>query len=97
MCNNAMTYNRPETMYYKAAKRLLHTGLKFLSSDKLRQLAFTFPDINLVPADQLGFQIGAGHCIAEYETNILDSSEEVIRKDFSETSPKRKICTVPVE
>lgn len=31
MCNNAMTYNRPETVYYKEAKRLLHIGIKQLS------------------------------------------------------------------
>uniref|UniRef100_UPI00398F6167 bromodomain-containing protein 9 isoform X3 n=1 Tax=Pristiophorus japonicus TaxID=55135 RepID=UPI00398F6167 len=31
MCDNAMTYNRPETVYYKAAKKLLHTGFKMMS------------------------------------------------------------------
>ena len=31
MCNNAMTYNRPETVYYKEAKRLLHIAAKQLS------------------------------------------------------------------
>ena len=31
MCKNAMTYNRPETIYYKEAKRLLQSGIKLLS------------------------------------------------------------------
>ncbi|KAJ8415828.1 hypothetical protein AAFF_G00403850 [Aldrovandia affinis] len=31
MCDNAMMYNRPETVYYKAAKKLLHTGFKMMS------------------------------------------------------------------
>uniref|UniRef100_A0A3Q2CUN5 Bromodomain-containing protein 9 n=1 Tax=Cyprinodon variegatus TaxID=28743 RepID=A0A3Q2CUN5_CYPVA len=31
MCDNAMVYNRPETVYYKAAKKLLHTGFKMMS------------------------------------------------------------------
>ncbi|XP_067093950.1 bromodomain-containing protein 9 isoform X2 [Osmerus mordax] len=31
MCDNAMIYNRPETVYYKAAKKLLHTGFKMMS------------------------------------------------------------------
>ena len=31
MCNNAMVYNAPETIYYKAAKKLLQTGSKLLS------------------------------------------------------------------
>ncbi|KAM9807317.1 bromodomain-containing protein 9 isoform X2 [Syngnathus typhle] len=35
MCDNAMVYNRPETVYYKAAKKLLHTGFKMMSKDRL--------------------------------------------------------------
>lgn len=31
MCNNAMIYNKPDTIYYKAAKKLLHSGMKILS------------------------------------------------------------------
>lgn len=31
MCDNAMVYNGPETVYYKAAKKLLHTGFKMMS------------------------------------------------------------------
>jgi hypothetical protein len=28
MCDNAMTYNHPDTIYYKEAQKLLTTGLK---------------------------------------------------------------------
>lgn len=31
MCNNAMTYNSPETMYYATAKRLLSSGLQIIA------------------------------------------------------------------
>ena len=31
MCNNAMVYNAPETIYYKAAKKLIQSGSKLLS------------------------------------------------------------------
>lgn len=31
MCNNAMTYNRPETIYYREAKKLLSSGMKLMS------------------------------------------------------------------
>ncbi|XP_032482518.1 bromodomain-containing protein 9 isoform X2 [Phocoena sinus] len=31
MCDNAMTYNRPETVYYKLAKKILHAGFKMMS------------------------------------------------------------------
>ncbi len=41
MCDNAMVYNRPETVYYKAAKKLLHTGFKMMSKvTLLLQFAF---------------------------------------------------------
>ncbi|XP_072572050.1 bromodomain-containing protein 9 isoform X3 [Paramormyrops kingsleyae] len=38
MCENAMVYNRPETVYYKAAKKLLHTGFKMMSKERLLAL-----------------------------------------------------------
>lgn len=31
MCENAMIYNKPDTIYYKAAKKLLHSGMKILN------------------------------------------------------------------
>lgn len=31
MCKNAMIYNKPETIYHKAARKLLHSGMKILS------------------------------------------------------------------
>uniref|UniRef100_A0A8C8F8C3 Bromo domain-containing protein n=1 Tax=Oncorhynchus tshawytscha TaxID=74940 RepID=A0A8C8F8C3_ONCTS len=30
MCENAMIYNKPETIYHKAARKLLHSGMKIL-------------------------------------------------------------------
>ncbi|XP_066510087.1 bromodomain-containing protein 7-like isoform X2 [Hoplias malabaricus] len=38
MCENAMVYNKPETIYYKAAKKLLHSGMKILSTERLQSL-----------------------------------------------------------
>ncbi|XP_054542181.1 bromodomain-containing protein 9 isoform X4 [Pan troglodytes] len=31
MCDNAMTYNRPDTVYYKLARKVLHAGFKMMS------------------------------------------------------------------
>ncbi|XP_022109958.1 bromodomain-containing protein 7-like isoform X2 [Acanthaster planci] len=42
MCENATIYNRPETIYYKAAKRLQAVGLKCMSKEKLSNLKRTF-------------------------------------------------------
>ncbi|KAG7251082.1 hypothetical protein CRUP_019038, partial [Coryphaenoides rupestris] len=38
MCENAMMYNKPETIYHKAAKKLLHSGMKILSPERLQSL-----------------------------------------------------------
>lgn len=38
MCENAMIYNKPDTIYYKAAKKLLHSGMKILSPERLDSL-----------------------------------------------------------
>ncbi len=38
MCKNAMLYNAPDTIYYKAAEKLLSAGMKTLSEDKIRKM-----------------------------------------------------------
>uniref|UniRef100_A0A8C3G732 Bromodomain containing 7 n=1 Tax=Cyclopterus lumpus TaxID=8103 RepID=A0A8C3G732_CYCLU len=38
MCENAMIYNKPETIYHKAARKLLHSGLKILNQERLESL-----------------------------------------------------------
>ncbi|XP_077982682.1 bromodomain-containing protein 7-like [Glandiceps talaboti] len=38
MCQNAMTYNREDTVYYKAAKKLLNYGFKVMSKERLNPL-----------------------------------------------------------
>uniref|UniRef100_A0A8C9ZWG4 Bromodomain containing 7 n=1 Tax=Sander lucioperca TaxID=283035 RepID=A0A8C9ZWG4_SANLU len=38
MCENAMIYNKPETMYHKAARKMLHSGMKILSQERLESL-----------------------------------------------------------
>ncbi|XP_024900362.1 bromodomain-containing protein 7, partial [Pteropus alecto] len=38
MCTNAMIYNKPETIYHKAAKKLLHSGMKILSQERIQSL-----------------------------------------------------------
>ena len=50
MCNNAMTYNAPETVYYVTAKRLLSSGLQIIAK---------------VGAARLVAKVGAVRCIAK--------------------------------
>ncbi|CAH1398769.1 unnamed protein product [Nezara viridula] len=82
MCNNAMQYNRQDTMYFKSAKRLLHSGIKFLSVQKLRQLARTLPLIKQISPEQLGFDLDSGEPIDFEDENSLDESDEAEKKDI---------------
>ncbi|XP_018321619.1 bromodomain-containing protein 7 isoform X2 [Agrilus planipennis] len=54
VCNNAMQYNHVETIYYKAAKKLLHTGMKLLQPEKLGWLLNLIPELS---SKDLGFEI----------------------------------------
>ncbi|TST35099.1 Bromodomain-containing protein 7 [Bagarius yarrelli] len=38
MCENAMIYNKPDTIYYRAAKKLLHSGMKILNPERIASL-----------------------------------------------------------
>ncbi|XP_011334541.1 bromodomain-containing protein 7 isoform X1 [Ooceraea biroi] len=58
MCDNATTYNHPDTIYYKAAKKLLHVGLKMVTPEKLRQLRPVLMYMNDITREELGFELG---------------------------------------
>lgn len=58
MCDNAMTYNHPDTIYYKAAKKLLHVGLKMVLPEKLRQLRPVLTYMHDISKEELGFELG---------------------------------------
>lgn len=58
MCDNAMTYNHSDTIYYKAAKKLLHVGLKMVTPEKLRQLRPVLTYMNDITKEELGFELG---------------------------------------
>lgn len=77
MCRNAMVYNRPETIYYKAAKKLLHAALKMTSADKLRATPALLPLLSSITAEELGFE--------------LDSSAVQSEEDEQETKPNIKL------
>ncbi|XP_046619908.1 bromodomain-containing protein 7 [Neodiprion virginianus] len=59
MCSNATTYNHQDTIYYKAAKKLLHVGLKMVTPEKLRQLRSVLTYMSDITKEELGFELGA--------------------------------------
>ncbi|XP_053985276.1 bromodomain-containing protein 7 isoform X2 [Hylaeus volcanicus] len=58
MCDNATTYNHPDTIYFKAAKKLLHVGLKMVTPEKLRQLRPVLTYMQDISKEELGFELG---------------------------------------
>ncbi|KAK3932570.1 Bromodomain-containing protein 7 [Frankliniella fusca] len=60
LCNNAMVYNQPHTIYYKAAKKLLSSGVKMMSPDKLRPLRSVLTYLGDIGREALGFDVGEG-------------------------------------
>lgn len=80
MCENAMTYNQPETIYYKAAKRLLHAGLKLTGPEKLKTLLSALPGMANIPPSQLGFDINQ-----EYHG---DTSNDTIIENIERSSER---------
>ncbi|KAK3881362.1 hypothetical protein Pcinc_014194 [Petrolisthes cinctipes] len=99
MCKNCMTYNQQDTVYYKAAKRLLHLGQKSMVSDKLMLLKREVPLMTTLTRDQLGFEMtlpvagsggGGGEGDDSMETEPLESMDE----DTDSKEPQSKFEAV---
>lgn len=57
MCENCMTYNKMDTIYYHAARKMLDYGLKLLSRDKLSSLRHTVRVMRYLTPNELGFSL----------------------------------------
>ncbi|CAF3382035.1 unnamed protein product [Rotaria socialis] len=57
LCENAMKYNRPETVYHQAAKKLSATGNKLMNKDKLLNLRRTVECFSRLTEREFGFHI----------------------------------------
>lgn len=97
MCNNAMVYNAPETIYYKAAKKLLQTGSKLLSPEKVRNMyhsiGFSVPDYEGNESDGRGSDEPIDVDTVDTEENHVPQSTKRTkpRIDSKHTSASRKI------
>uniref|UniRef100_A0A8C1S1M0 Bromodomain-containing protein 9 n=1 Tax=Cyprinus carpio TaxID=7962 RepID=A0A8C1S1M0_CYPCA len=81
MCDNAMVYNRPETVYYKAAKKLLHTGFKMMSKERLLALKRSMSFMQDMDFSQQAAILGDDHITPEEPvTEILPIHTEYPKK-----------------
>ena len=62
MCDNAMKYNRPDTIYWQAAKKLLTTGTKLMHKDKLINFRRSVECFSHLTERELGFRIDLKSC-----------------------------------
>ena len=60
MCQNAMRYNAPDTVYFTEARRLLSYGLKLLSKEKLMVMRGNFEFMRGITLEQMGLTVKVG-------------------------------------
>lgn len=91
MCGNAMTYNHPETIYFKSAKKLLHSGLKILSTEKIKQMVHILPCMLDIPEEQLGFDLGIPIPVKEEYDEKTDSNMDTSAPGVNDENCSRQI------
>ncbi|KAH8378131.1 hypothetical protein KR093_009459 [Drosophila rubida] len=85
ICENAMRYNRVDTVYHKAAKRLLQIGMKQLQPENLiRTLKPLSGYIRELTAKELGFELSSNE-LAGYDAH--DSADEGALTGAEEPTP----------
>lgn len=88
MCDNAMTYNRPDTVYFKAAKRMWHVGQKLMGRDQLMCLKRNLPYMLDLTVEELGFDIND-------DTEESFVSSEITSESSITMAPEAKKSKVP--
>ncbi|XP_048403121.2 bromodomain-containing protein 7 isoform X2 [Stegostoma tigrinum] len=87
MCENAMTYNRPDTIYYKAAKKLLHSGMKILSQEKIQSLKQSIDFMqDLEKSHKQGEKLRTGDYSGERRKDEVDARRDPMQTDDRERS-----------
>lgn len=97
MCNNAMTYNHQDTIYYKAARKLLHYGVRTLSEERIIALKPLLPYMEEVRSDQLGFEFPCDDENDVTEVPVPEPELEIKRDEVKEVVEKPKEPKKPRE
>ena len=75
MCDNAMTYNTLETIYYKTAKKLQLTGARLLTHEKLAPMRHDLEFMEELSAEEMGFDVMADP-VKSVEGGDLEDDDE---------------------
>uniref|UniRef100_U5EPR5 Putative irf-2-binding protein celtix-1 n=1 Tax=Corethrella appendiculata TaxID=1370023 RepID=U5EPR5_9DIPT len=100
MCENAIKYNHSETVYHKAAKKLLHVGAKLLQPESLlRSLRPLMIYMRELSFKELGFELPSEnenqendqiHTIDSADEAVAAAVDENINAQIEEEEEKRK-------
>ncbi|KAJ7337115.1 Bromodomain containing protein 7 [Desmophyllum pertusum] len=85
MCNNAMVYNAPETIYYKAAKRIIQTGSKMLSPEKIRNM---YRSIGYTIPEYEGHESEGRGSDEPIDVDTIDTEENHVPQTTKRTKPR---------
>ena len=80
ICNNCMTYNGPETVYFKSAKLLQRQGQRILAPERIKALAEHLPLIKDLRLHELGFDLSeeiGSELTVEDEKDVSKFIEEI--------------------
>merc|ERR1719244_2236674 len=80
ICNNCMTYNGPDTVYYKTAKKLQQQGQRILAPERIKALSEHLPLIKDLTNEELGFEMSdeiASEMTLEDEKDVSKFIEEI--------------------
>lgn len=87
MCENAIKYNHVDTVYHKAAKRLLHTGSRMLQPDSLiRSMKPLLGYMQELTQKELGFDLTQRQN-QEMDSHAADSADEGMSTGAEELTP----------
>ncbi|XP_051883978.1 bromodomain-containing protein 7 [Pristis pectinata] len=90
MCENAMTYNRPDTIYYKAARKLLHSGMKILSQEKIQSLKHSIDFMqDLEKSHKQGEKLRTGECSGEHRKDDMDIVWETMKNEGTRSADQK--------
>jgi len=78
MCENAMKYNRPDTIYWQAAKKLLTFGSKQMHKDKLISSRRSLECFSRLTERELGFRIdSSSHSNDDHLSTTTTSNDQL--------------------
>ena len=95
ICNNCMTYNGPETVFFKSAKLLQRQGQRILAPERIKALAEHLPLIKDLTVEELGFELTediVSELTVEDEKDVSKFIEEI---RVSVSQPAGKFEAIP--